>query len=337
MLDSPVISVIVPIYQAEKYMRRCLDSIRAQTFSDFEAILVEDGSSDASGQICDEYAEQDSRFRVIHKEHEGVSIARQTGLDSAKGKYVIHADCDDWVEPEWLQSLYDKIEADNADMVFCDFERVFVNRSEPSVQRPSSMDNTDILADLLVDRLMGVCWNKLIRTECFRRFNISFVPNMSFMEDLFVVCMLLVNGIKVSYLPKILYHYDLSTNTSSLTRNNNYKDHIISYFYFIDSLSPVLSSNKYGAGWFYRKSKVKELIFRTLDGEYDIYNTYKEINSRYIQESRATRCRSLQRYVALCLRAPSKHLCTCAHLLYRINVVVARWKQRLKLLLIIQE
>ena len=310
-------------------MRRCLDSIRAQGFSHFEAILVDDGSSDSSGQICDNYAELDHRFRVIHKKHEGVSVARQMGLDYAKGKYVIHADCDDWVEPEWLQSLYDAIEADNADMVLCDFEKVFVNRSEPCIQRPSSLNNADILADLLEDKLMGVCWNKLIRTDCFRQFSISFAPNMCFMEDLFVVCTLLLNGIKVSYLPGVLYHYDFTSNPGSITKNGKYKKHIDSCLYFIDSLSPILSSYKYDTGWFFRKSQVKELIFRTLSWEYDIYNIFKEINHRYIQESRATRCQSLQRYVALCLYVPSKHLCKGAHLMYRINGVIARWKQKL--------
>lgn len=101
---KPLISVIVPVYQAESFLFRCLDSIIFQTFTDYEVILVDDGSKDNSGRICDLYVEKDNRFHVIHKENEGVSIARQTGLDSALGKYVIHADPDDWVEPDWLAS-----------------------------------------------------------------------------------------------------------------------------------------------------------------------------------------------------------------------------------------
>ena len=86
----PAISIIVPVYKAENYLSRCVDSILEQTFSDFELILVDDGSPDHSGKICDEYAQKDKRITVIHQENQGVSIARQRGLDTAKGKYIIH-------------------------------------------------------------------------------------------------------------------------------------------------------------------------------------------------------------------------------------------------------
>ena len=102
MIASPKVSVIVAVFQAVKTLRRCLDSIKNQTMTEWECLLVDDGSSDGSGKMCDEYASADARFRVIHKPNEGVAIARQTGIDSAKGDYVIFADADDWVEPDWL-------------------------------------------------------------------------------------------------------------------------------------------------------------------------------------------------------------------------------------------
>ena len=100
-MKDPQISVIVPVYQAEAYIRRCLDSIVNQTFQDWECILVDDGSKDNSGAICDEYAVKDSRFRVIHQTNRGVSVARQVGLDASKGEYIAFADPDDWVETKW--------------------------------------------------------------------------------------------------------------------------------------------------------------------------------------------------------------------------------------------
>ena len=106
--DSPKISVIVPVYKAEAYLHRCVDSLLAQTFQDFEVLLVDDGSPDRSGEICDEYARKDSRVRVFHKENGGVSSARQYGMDHAQGEYTIHADPDDWVEPTMLEELYRK-------------------------------------------------------------------------------------------------------------------------------------------------------------------------------------------------------------------------------------
>ena len=97
MKQSPLISIIVPVYNVEDYIRPCLDSILAQTYTNFEAILVDDGSKDGSGSVCDEYAEKDSRFIVVHKENGGVSSARNKGLEIAKGEYIAFVDSDDWI------------------------------------------------------------------------------------------------------------------------------------------------------------------------------------------------------------------------------------------------
>ena len=114
---SPKISIIVPVYNVEKYIRRCLDSIAAQTFTDWECICVDDGTPDASGKICNEYAQKDSRFVVIHKENGGVSSARNAGLNVAKGEYVTFCDSDDWVEKEMLEVLYNTALETDADVV----------------------------------------------------------------------------------------------------------------------------------------------------------------------------------------------------------------------------
>ena len=115
------VSVVVPVYQAENYLNRCLDSILAQTLENFELILINDGSKDKSGEICDEYKRKDKRIRVIHKRNEGVSRARQVGLDLARGEYIIYVDPDDWVERDYLETLYSKAISENADMIICDF------------------------------------------------------------------------------------------------------------------------------------------------------------------------------------------------------------------------
>lgn len=113
---QPKISIIVPVYKAEKYIHKCIDSILAQTFANFEILLINDGSPDKSGKICDEYAKKDKRVRVFHKENGGVSLARQLGNDNATGEYTIHADPDDWIEPNMLEELYAKAVEDDADM-----------------------------------------------------------------------------------------------------------------------------------------------------------------------------------------------------------------------------
>ena len=111
------ISVIVPIFKAENYLSKCIDSILAQTFRNFQLILVDDGSPDKSGEICDRYVKLDTRVEVIHKPNGGVMSARKCGISSAKGVYSIQIDPDDWVEPSLLEELYHEAIAENADMV----------------------------------------------------------------------------------------------------------------------------------------------------------------------------------------------------------------------------
>lgn len=119
----PTISVIVPIYKVEIYLCQCVESILNQTFRDFELILVDDGSPDGSPEICDKYAEMDSRVRVIHKQNGGLSSARNTGLDCAKGEFIAFVDSDDWVHPEYLECLYDAVQKENTDMAICGVEK----------------------------------------------------------------------------------------------------------------------------------------------------------------------------------------------------------------------
>ena len=115
----PPITIIVAVYRAEAYFHYCMQSLLNQTFRDFEILLIDDGSPDNSGRICDEYAKKDARIRVFHKENGGVSSARQCGIDNAFGEYTIHVDPDDWIEPDMLEKLYKRAQKDNADMVFC--------------------------------------------------------------------------------------------------------------------------------------------------------------------------------------------------------------------------
>ena len=119
-----MISVIVPVYNVEKYLRQCLDSIVAQTYRDLEIILVDDGSIDASGAICDEYAVRDSRIKVVHQPNRGLSSARNTGLDLVSGEYTFFIDSDDWIHEKALERLLLAQAKTNADLVLCNYQRV---------------------------------------------------------------------------------------------------------------------------------------------------------------------------------------------------------------------
>ena len=119
------VSIIVPVYQVETYLRQCIDSILAQTFTDFELILVDDGSKDKSGEICEEYAGKDGRVRVIHKENGGLSDARNAGLEQAAGEYFMFVDSDDYIAPTMIERLYNSIQSESADIAACNFCYVF--------------------------------------------------------------------------------------------------------------------------------------------------------------------------------------------------------------------
>ena len=125
MNKTPTISVIAPVYNTEKYLPRCIDSILAQTFTDFELLLIDDGSKDNSGAVCDEYASKDERVRVFHKENGGVSSARNVGLDNAKGEWITFVDSDDWIAETMYQEMYELATLENADIVYCDINMVF--------------------------------------------------------------------------------------------------------------------------------------------------------------------------------------------------------------------
>ena len=126
----PRLSIVVPVYNTESYLIRCLDSIVGQSFTDFELILVDDGSKDNSSVICDCYGKSDGRIKVIHKENEGVSIARNTGMKVAKGEYLTVVDSDDWLETEMYQSMFKYIDEFELDVVMCDCIKEYPSKSE---------------------------------------------------------------------------------------------------------------------------------------------------------------------------------------------------------------
>lgn len=212
-LNIPV-SVIVAVYNAEKTLPRLLDSLKAQTMPVFEILLIDDGSRDDSGAICDRYAETDSRFKVFHKPNEGIGATRQFGIEHATGEYTIHADSDDWAEPDYLEQLYNAAASTGADMVICDFWRLCFNKTAYMKQEPRSYD-TDILLEDLLGRLANSPWNKLIRRSFYMERNIRYTGGLNYGEDQLFNLQMIKAGASVSYLPKALYHYDMDSNPMS--------------------------------------------------------------------------------------------------------------------------
>lgn len=237
---KPKVSVIVPVYNAEEYLRRSLDSLQVQTLREFEVILVDDGSTDSSPVICDEYVENDNRFIVIHKRNEGVSAARQNGLDAAQGEYVIHVDSDDWVESDMLEELYAKAVSADADIVICDYFNNVGDKQIISKQCPSSLDSSQVLCELF-QQLHGSCWNKLARRVCYKQYGVRFPIGVNYCEDLYTwVQFLKHEEVKVAYLDKAFYHY--FSNPNSITRSYK-RPQYEARCQFLTLLEKVLPSN----------------------------------------------------------------------------------------------
>lgn len=279
---QPKISIIVPIYKAEKYLHRCVDSILAQTFTNFEVLLVDDGSPDKSGEMCEEYAKKDSRVRVYHKENGGVSSARQFGLDHARGEYTIHADPDDWVEASMLEELYSKASEDNSDMVICDYYLYKRQKTIYVSQVPASTEHDSLLRQYLRQELHGSLWNKLVRRSLYSAYSIHFPKDIIRWEDLYIVGNVLLYPVKVSYLSKAFYHYDVSINDNSIVRKTT-EAGLYSQILFVNYFSGILPQSKYEQELFKIKACTKELAFSSgLRRGQELIDLFAEINDQYV-------------------------------------------------------
>ena len=212
----PAISIIVPIYNMEHLMRRCIDSLLSQTFTDYELLLIDDGSKDGSWSICQEYARKDARISIFHKENGGLSDARNYGLSKAIGKYTIFADPDDWVSPEGLGRLYATAEREQADMTMCDLYREDEYSRHYVCQRPQTLQAAEVLKELFAN-IEGFTVNKLIRRDVYTRFGIGYPKGIYGCEDQYTMAAILLHDIKIAYEPVAFYHY--MYNSASLTRH----------------------------------------------------------------------------------------------------------------------
>lgn len=220
MHTSPSISVIVPIFKAENYLQRCVDSIRNQTLRNIEIILVDDGSPDNSGHLCDRYAEEDARIRVIHKENGGLRTARAAGVALANGEYIAQIDPDDWIDETMLEELLSCAREENADMVICDFIQYCNDEASQKSQQPSALTHSAVFEGILSGTLHASLCNKLILRKLFSQE--SFLPSsITMLEDMATCVHILTHHhIKPAYLPKAFYHYDCTINPSSISVRN---------------------------------------------------------------------------------------------------------------------
>ena len=202
-MTTPDVSIIIPVYNAEEYLPRCLDSVVGQALQRWELLLIDDGSRDSSGLICDNYAAKDERIHVIHQKNAGVSTARNAGLEAASGKYIGFVDADDWIAPEMFLNLLSAAEDQSCELVMCDARTVYPDgRSEPDTitqLKDSCILNSENIFPKLLLEMAGSAWRCLYRVEMLRRHAVSFPLGIKFSEDR------VFNILSIGYADRIAY------------------------------------------------------------------------------------------------------------------------------------
>lgn len=215
----PVVSVIIPVYKAEKFLRRCLDSLLNQTFQKWQAICIDDGSPDSSGKILDEYAARDTRFVVIHKKNAGVSAARNDGIKSADGDFIHFLDADDWIDDDFYAHMIAVANDTNADMVVSGFvsdnkytKPIIYNQVSVLRTMWQKMRGTFALTDSYV-------WRYLFRKNFIKKYKLKFDTNLIAQEDTIFVLNAIAMANLVAVVPYVKYHYMFNENSALNSRD----------------------------------------------------------------------------------------------------------------------
>ena len=215
---NPTVSIIVPVYNAEATISRCIESIINQEYRDFELLLIDDGSTDSSGTICDRYAAEDSRIRLIHKENTGVSETRNMALDLACGTYLQFLDSDDWITPNATRLFVEEAERYHCDMVISDFYRVVGKRvaHKGDIDDDCVLTQEEFSAHMLqnpADFYYGVLWNKLYRHDIVEKYHLRMNPEISWCED-FMFNLEYIRHAEVFYALQVPVYYYVKTKGS---------------------------------------------------------------------------------------------------------------------------
>ena len=249
MSDEALISVIVPMYKAEKYLPQCLDSICGQTYKNLDIILVDDGSPDRCGEICEEYAARDQRVRVFHTENQGHYLARNLAIQKARekgSKYIGFVDADDWIESNMYDSLYKIAEKHNADIVQCGYYWESLEETWKNCPQDRVMNSTEALYELFINELDDNLWNKFWKITCFDR--IKFPAGRSH-KDAATTYKLIATAETIVSTSQVFNHYrqvsDSIVHTPGIGRINLWLAHIEKYKYAKKHMAGKISDTDY--------------------------------------------------------------------------------------------
>ena len=217
------VSFIVPVYNTEKYLTNCLDSIISQTFSDFECLIIENGSSDSSGSLCDDYAARDNRLKVVHQEGKGVSFARNTALDMASGQWIVFVDSDDWIEPDLVETALKTAKEHSADII----QWNYIPGGGKKVKKTQCLQTGKFVvsSDKELPGWFAMIWSRMYSKTLIDENNIRFDTDLFFGEDGLFSIQALSCAKTIWNIDKALYHYvdrtDSAINTMDIRAVDN--------------------------------------------------------------------------------------------------------------------
>lgn len=232
------ISVIIPIYNSESYLKKCLDSVVNQTLKDIEIILIDDGSTDNSLEIIKQYNNQYENIKYISKKNEGQAIARNLGIEMATGDFIVFVDSDDYIDQNMFKKLYTNATTNNSDIVVCDYVEEYENKK---ILKKSLYMNADNLQKNYIVSVAGPC-SKIIKTDIFKKNNIRFLENNIY-EDLAIIPSLALYTNKITYIEENLYHYVIRKN--STMQQTSYNKKLESIFNVMEFLSRQFENSSF--------------------------------------------------------------------------------------------
>jgi len=218
MISLPF-SIIIPVYNDENNISRCLESVISQSFCNYECLIIDDGSTDSTSSLCDEYSYRDKRIKTFHKKNEGISKTRQYGIDRSQGKYIVFIDSDDWINNFYIETIYNIITISEPDIIFFDFynENIYGLKKHISFNY-SSLNSETITMHVLEGKLSSCLWNIAFKNDFYLKINIKFNNEINYGEDTLFIIELLLNNPLVDYIKKPFYNH--TYNINSYTRKN---------------------------------------------------------------------------------------------------------------------
>jgi len=276
-LQSVAISVIVPIFNAERFLKATIESVLSQSFLNFELMLINDGSTDKSKSICEEFATIDNRVRLINKINGGVSSARNVGIKNASGKYILHVDADDILQPGALSNLYECAIFTHADIIVANYV-VKYSTNEKVVKQKAFHSAEEFLFQMLIGEQHAGLWNKLIIKDCYK--DLSFDEEVNYMEDKLILTQMLFNNPSISFLDFEVYIY--IQRDSSIT-NKISATTILSMEKAISTIDNLLKDKRIFSRCLDKlKLDFKIKLLNNSDNRMQLINKFNEVNDKVL-------------------------------------------------------